>query len=164
MLYSKFTLIVFLSSSWSVPAKEFCRSMEDLNSNFAFKNSCIGKGAQGRHFTTSPISTTASPLGHLKVPASLIPRSKSSSHLPQNPYGELHISRPSPSSSPKSFSQWDVGSTTHKHTDGNIQVHPCTYTPTHTHIHVLRNKYSVPHLSYTNALVKLLSDRLTAVV
>ncbi|XP_017335547.1 rho GTPase-activating protein 15 isoform X1 [Ictalurus punctatus] len=107
----------------SVPAKEFCRSMEDLNSNFAFKNSCIGKGAQGRHFTTSPISTTASPLGHLKVPASLIPRSKSSSHLPQNPYGELHISRPSPSSSPKSFSQWDVGSTTHKHTDGNIQTY-----------------------------------------
>ncbi|XP_026778193.3 rho GTPase-activating protein 15 isoform X1 [Pangasianodon hypophthalmus] len=106
----------------SAPAKEFCRSMEDLNSNSAFKSTCMGKGAPGRHFTTSPISTTASPSGQLKVPRSLLPRSKSSSHLPQNPYRELHITRPSPSSSPKSFSQWDVASTTRKHTDGNIQA------------------------------------------
>ncbi|KAG7326565.1 hypothetical protein KOW79_009966 [Hemibagrus wyckioides] len=105
----------------SAPTKEFCHSMEDLNSNSAFKNTCIGNVSPGRHFAKSSISTTAS--GHLKVPGSLIPRSKSSSYLPQNPYGELHITRPSPSSSPKSFSQWDMASTTCKQTGGNIQAY-----------------------------------------
>ncbi|XP_046705654.1 rho GTPase-activating protein 15 isoform X2 [Silurus meridionalis] len=96
--------------------------MEDLNSNSAFKNTYIGKGTPGQHFTRLPSSTSPSPSSHLKVPGSLIPRSKSSSHLPLNPYGELHITRPSPNSSPKSFSQWDVASNTRKHTDGNIQT------------------------------------------
>ncbi|XP_060724156.1 rho GTPase-activating protein 15 isoform X1 [Tachysurus vachellii] len=105
----------------SAPTKEFCHSMEDLNSNSAFTNTCIGKVSPGRHFTKSSISTTTS--GHLKVPGSLIPRSKSSSHLPQNPYGELHITRPSSSSSPKSFSQWDMSSTTCKQTGGSIQTY-----------------------------------------
>ncbi|GAA6087382.1 rho GTPase-activating protein 15 isoform X1 [Tachysurus ichikawai] len=105
----------------SAPTKEFCHSMEDLNSNSAFTNTCIGKVSPGRHFTKSSISTTTS--GHLKVSGSLIPRSKSSSHLPQNPYGELHITRPSSSSSPKSFSQWDMSSTTCKQTGGNIQTY-----------------------------------------
>lgn len=164
VFYSKYTLIVFLPSPLA-PTKEFCHSMEDLNSNSAFKNPCIGKGTSGRHFATSTISTTATPSCHLKVPGSLIPRSKSSSHLPQNPYGEMHITRPSPSSSPKSFSQWDVASTTRKHTDRNSQV-TCTHTQTHTHIHVLRNQYSIaiffPHQYST--LVMFLSDRLTAIV
>ncbi|XP_047670195.1 rho GTPase-activating protein 15 isoform X2 [Tachysurus fulvidraco] len=105
----------------SAPTKEFCHSMEDLNSNSAFTNTCIRKVSPGRHFTKSSISTNSS--GHLKVPGSLIPRSKSSSHLPQNPYGELHITRPSSSTSPKSFSQWDMSSTTCKQTGGNIQTY-----------------------------------------
>lgn len=131
-------------SHYTAPTKEFCHSMEDLNSDSAFKNTCIGKGTPGRHFTTSLFSTTATPSGHLKVPGSLIARSKSSSHLPQNPYGELHITRPSPSSSPKSFSQWDVASTTRKYADGKIQV-TYTHAPTSIHIHVLRYECSVPY-------------------
>ncbi|TVK90443.1 Rho GTPase-activating protein 9 [Bagarius yarrelli] len=100
---------------YSAPSKQFCHSMEDLNSNTAFRNRCIGKGSSGGHFSKSSNLTTS---GHLKVPGSLIPRSKSSSYLPQNPYEEIHISRPSPSSSNKSFSQWDVASTTSRNIQG----------------------------------------------
>lgn len=136
VLHCKFTLIVFLSSPCSAPTKEFCRSMEDLNKSF--KNTCTGKSTPGRHFTTSPFPATATPSGHLKVPGSLISRCKSSSHLPQNPYGELQITRPSPSSSPKSFSEWDVASNTRKHIDGQQVMD--THIPTHTNIFiVLRN-------------------------
>ncbi|KAM9482377.1 rho GTPase-activating protein 9 isoform 1-T2 [Clarias gariepinus] len=109
-------------TQYSAPTKEFCRSMEDLNSNSAFKNRRIGKDAPGRQLTTPPVSASGSPSGYLKVPGSLISRSKSSSHLPHNLCGELNISRPSPSSSPKSFSQWDVGSGSRKRTEGNIQT------------------------------------------
>ncbi|KAF5905676.1 rho GTPase-activating protein 9, partial [Clarias magur] len=109
-------------TQYSAPTKEFCRSMEDLNSNSTFKNRRIGKDAPGRQLTTPPVSASGSPSGYLKVPGSLISRSKSSSHLPHNLSGELHISRPSPSSSPKSFSQWDVGSGSRKRTEGNIQT------------------------------------------
>lgn len=137
-------LLISLSSFCLAPTKEFCRSMEDLNT-------CKRKSVPGGHFTTLPFSTTSTPSGYLKVPGSLIPRSKSSSHLPQNPYGELQISRPSPSNSPKSFSQWDVASTTRKPAEGKTKV-TYTHIPSHTHIYVSRNVGSV------------LSDILTALV
>uniref|UniRef100_A0A8B9KUX9 Rho GTPase activating protein 9 n=1 Tax=Astyanax mexicanus TaxID=7994 RepID=A0A8B9KUX9_ASTMX len=112
----------------SVPAKAFCRSMEDLNRNSAFTSKRMGRDSAGTHFPTLPLSTSsATPSRHLTVPGGsvgsggLIPRSQSSSNLPQNPYEEAHSSRPDPGSPTKSYSQWDMASVTRRYTDGHIQ-------------------------------------------
>ncbi|KAG9276981.1 rho GTPase-activating protein 9 [Astyanax mexicanus] len=114
----------------SVPAKAFCRSMEDLNRNSAFTSKRMGRDSAGTHFPTLPLSTSsATPSRHLTVPGGsvgsggLIPRSQSSSNLPQNPYEEAHSSRPDPGSPTKSYSQWDMASVTRRYTDGHIQAY-----------------------------------------
>ncbi|XP_072540856.1 rho GTPase-activating protein 9 isoform X2 [Salminus brasiliensis] len=114
----------------SVPSKAFCRSMEDLNRNSAFTSKRMGRGSAGAHFPTLPLSTSsASPSRQLTVPGGslgsggLISRSQSSSNLPQNPYEEAHSSRTGPGSPTRSYSQWDMASSTRRHTDGHIQAY-----------------------------------------
>ncbi|XP_062852703.1 rho GTPase-activating protein 15 isoform X1 [Trichomycterus rosablanca] len=69
-----------------------------------------------------PLSSFSTlPSSDFIAPGCLMHRSRSSSNLPQNPYTEIHITRPNPSIVTKSFSQWDVASTTIKHTDGTIK-------------------------------------------
>ncbi|KAI4871655.1 hypothetical protein NFI96_019897 [Prochilodus magdalenae] len=113
----------------NVPSKAFCRSMEDLNSNSAFTNTRMGRSSTGGHFPTLPLSSSStSPSSHLMVPGGalgsggLIPRSQSSSNLPQNPYEDAHSRRPGPTSPTKSYSQWDMVASTRRHTDGHIQT------------------------------------------
>uniref|UniRef100_A0A9J7ZB90 Rho GTPase activating protein 9 n=1 Tax=Cyprinus carpio carpio TaxID=630221 RepID=A0A9J7ZB90_CYPCA len=97
----------------SVPDKQFCRSMENLNFSSALMDKHAGRvSAQGR-FPTLPLSGySASPSGHLSVPGVPIARSQSSSYLPQNPYQNQD---PSPSSPTKSCSQWDMSAAARRH-------------------------------------------------
>ncbi|XP_077053747.1 rho GTPase-activating protein 15-like isoform X6 [Siphateles boraxobius] len=97
----------------SVPDKQFCRSMENLN--------CSRVPVRG-HFPSFPAS---SPAGHLTVPGVCtgpISRSQSSSNLPRNPYQDTHTHTHSLSSPSRSYSQWDMSTATRRHTQGHVQV------------------------------------------
>ncbi|KAL1272238.1 hypothetical protein QQF64_028100, partial [Cirrhinus molitorella] len=114
----------------SVPDKQFCRSMENLNCSSALMDKhASGVSARGR-FPTLPLSGS-SPSGHLVVQGGLlnpgvpIARSQSSSNLPQNPYQDPN--QPNPSSPTKSYSQWDVNAATRRHTQGHIQMSSSAY-------------------------------------
>uniref|UniRef100_A0A9J8A0D8 Rho GTPase activating protein 9 n=1 Tax=Cyprinus carpio carpio TaxID=630221 RepID=A0A9J8A0D8_CYPCA len=109
----------------SVPDKQFCRSMENLNFSSALMDKHAGRvSAQGR-FPTLPLSGySASPSGHLSVPGVPIARSQSSSYLPQNPYQNQD---PSPSSPTKSCSQWDMSAAARRHMQGHIQISSSAY-------------------------------------
>lgn len=101
--------------------------MEDLNSNGAFSNA----GSVGGRFPTLPLpvsthSSLTSPSGHLMVPggqvctiSAPIPRSKSSTNLPQNPYGEIPVTLTGRSTSvtgpSKSYSYWDMADAGRRH-------------------------------------------------
>ncbi|KAJ8400776.1 hypothetical protein AAFF_G00391300 [Aldrovandia affinis] len=115
--------------------KTFCRSMEDLNSNSAFR------GVGGGRFPTLPLpgspspttSTSSSSAGHLLAPPSAcgpMPRSKSSSNLPQNPYGEQGGAAPVCGSPTKSYSQWDMGEAARRHS--HLQLAAQSYIPQHS--------------------------------
>ncbi|XP_063070960.1 rho GTPase-activating protein 9 isoform X2 [Engraulis encrasicolus] len=122
--------------------KTFCRSMEDLNSHSAFAGGLSSSGSVGGGslFPTLPLPlntfSITSPSGHLMVPnpaaaaattsggghlgvGGPLPRSRSSSNLPQNPYGEIGeigpplSGRSTPVSGPgpgpaKAYSHWDM--------------------------------------------------------
>ncbi|XP_051562042.1 rho GTPase-activating protein 9-like isoform X2 [Myxocyprinus asiaticus] len=112
----------------SVPDKQLCRSMENLNSSSALMDTRVGGVSVRGHFLSLPLSgSSASPSGHLTVPGGFlspggpIARSQSSSHLPQNPYQDTNCSKPSITGPSKFYSQWDMSSTAHRHTEGNIQ-------------------------------------------
>ncbi|XP_051569019.1 rho GTPase-activating protein 12-like isoform X2 [Myxocyprinus asiaticus] len=113
----------------SVPDKQFCRSMENLNSSSALMDTRVGGVFLKGHFPTLPLSgSSASPSGHLAFPGGFlnsggpIARSQSSSNLPQNPYQDTNCSKPSITSPSKSYSQWDMSSSARRHTEGNIQL------------------------------------------
>lgn len=105
--------------------------MENLNSNGAFSNAGLIVGSVGGRFPTLPLpvsthSSITSPSGHLMVPggqvstiSAPIPRSKSSTNLPQNPYGEVAVTlsgRGTPASGPpKSYSYWDMADVGRRH-------------------------------------------------
>ncbi|XP_042563716.1 rho GTPase-activating protein 15 isoform X2 [Clupea harengus] len=116
----------FTQAQAQCPApKTFCRSMEDLNSNSAFRGAGLMAGSVGSRFPTLPLPVSArssitSPSGHLMVPGGPqgttgpMPRSRSSTSLPQNPYGETGAlsGRNTPVSGPsKSYSHWDMAAT-----------------------------------------------------
>ncbi|XP_066521124.1 rho GTPase-activating protein 15 isoform X2 [Hoplias malabaricus] len=128
-LVSRGSLTPCSQTQCSVPVRTFCRSMEDLNSNSAFTNARMGRSSAGGHFQILPLSTSTISSSHLSVPSSqlgssgLIPRSQSSSNLPQNPYEDPQIIRTGPTSSTKSYSQWDMAASTRRHTDGHIQAY-----------------------------------------
>ncbi|XP_016335171.1 rho GTPase-activating protein 9-like [Sinocyclocheilus anshuiensis] len=107
----------------SVPDKQFCRSMENLNCSSALMDK-HRVSARGR-FPTLPLSgSSTSPSGHLSVPGVPIARSQSSSNLPQNPYQNQD---PSPGSPTKSCSQWDMSAAARRHTQGRIQISSSAY-------------------------------------
>ncbi|XP_058634934.1 rho GTPase-activating protein 12 isoform X2 [Onychostoma macrolepis] len=109
----------------SVPDKQFCRSMENLNCSSAFMDKHTGRVSARGRFPTLPLSgSCASPSGHLSVPSVPIARSQSSSNLPQNPYQNQD---PSPSSPTKSYSQWDMSAAARRHTQGHIQISSSAY-------------------------------------
>ncbi|XP_028854135.1 rho GTPase-activating protein 15 isoform X2 [Denticeps clupeoides] len=124
-LVTSSSLSPFPQAPCPVP-KPFCRSMEDLNSNSAFRAVLAGGAARfpSPFPYRSSAPTTPGASSHLTVPAGssestgAIPRSRSSSNLPQNPYGDPGAlsgrsgSRSSPS---KSYSQWDVAETQLRH-------------------------------------------------
>lgn len=115
--------ILFFSFHSSAPTKTLCRSMEDLNRSAAFKDKQKEQGLPRAHFSTTPLTSSSTLPGRdFITPGYLMHRSRSSSNLPQNPYMEMHITSPNPPVVTKSYSQWDVASTTYKHTDGNIKV------------------------------------------
>ncbi|XP_077088764.1 rho GTPase-activating protein 9-like isoform X2 [Siphateles boraxobius] len=102
----------------SVPDKQFCRSMENLN--------CSRVPVRG-HFPSFPAS---SPAGHLTVPGVCtgpISRSQSSSNLPRNPYQDTHTHTHSLSSPSRSYSQWDMSTATRRHTQGHVQLSSSAY-------------------------------------
>ncbi|XP_035244902.1 rho GTPase-activating protein 15 isoform X2 [Anguilla anguilla] len=118
--------------------RTFCHSMEDLNSNSAFRGRGLGPGASPPCFPTLPLPgspyPSTSPSGHLLVPpgnGGPITRSRSSSNLPQNPYdqpgggvaggGATPVGR-TPS---KFYSQWDIGVATPQHS--NMQLAAQSY-------------------------------------
>ncbi|XP_043088122.1 rho GTPase-activating protein 15 isoform X3 [Puntigrus tetrazona] len=111
----------------SVPDKQFCRSMENLNCSSALTDKPSGRVSARGRFPTLPLSgSTASPSGQLTVPGVPgvpIARSQSSSNLPQNPYQNQDQS---PSSPTKSYSQWDM-SAARRHTHGHIQISSSAY-------------------------------------
>ncbi|XP_051996514.1 rho GTPase-activating protein 15-like [Xyrauchen texanus] len=118
-----------MQSYGAVPDKQFCRSMENLNSGRALMDTRVGGVFQKGHFPTLPLSgSSASPSGHLAVPGGFlnsggpIARSQSSSNLPQNPYQDSNGSKPGITSPSKSYSQWDMSSSARRYTDGNIQL------------------------------------------
>ncbi|XP_050968052.1 rho GTPase-activating protein 15 isoform X1 [Labeo rohita] len=118
----------------SVPDKQFCRSMENLNCSSALMDKHSGGVSARGRFPTLPLSgSSASPSGHLSVPAGFlspgvpIARSQSSSNLPQNPYQDPNRPNPGPSSPTKSYSQWDVNAATRRHTQGHIQISSSAY-------------------------------------
>ncbi|XP_062401822.1 rho GTPase-activating protein 15 isoform X2 [Sardina pilchardus] len=105
--------------------KQFCRSMEDLNYNGAFTGAGVMAGSVGGRFPTLPLpvgshSSFTSPSGHLMVPGGQLcttnsgpmPRSKSSTNLPQNPYGEIGVTLigcgTNVTGPAKSYSYWDM--------------------------------------------------------
>ncbi|XP_051985567.1 rho GTPase-activating protein 15 isoform X2 [Xyrauchen texanus] len=96
----------------SVPDKQFCRSMENLNSSSTLR---------GHHPSLPLYGSSASPSGHLTVPGGPIPRSQSSSNLPQNPYQDTNCPKPSITGPSKFYSQWDMSSTARRYTEGHIQ-------------------------------------------
>ncbi|XP_039510094.1 rho GTPase-activating protein 15 isoform X3 [Pimephales promelas] len=108
----------------SVPDKQFCRSMEDLNCSSALSGRVPVRG----HFPSFPAS---SPSGQLTVPgvcAGPIGRSQSSSNLPQNPYQDTHTHTHSLSSPSRSYSQWDMSVAARRHTQGHVQLSSSAYS------------------------------------
>uniref|UniRef100_A0A3P8XZ16 Rho GTPase activating protein 9 n=1 Tax=Esox lucius TaxID=8010 RepID=A0A3P8XZ16_ESOLU len=141
----------YSNSQCTVP-KTFCRSMEDINCHSDFRGlNCHSPtpslGGGGGRVPTMPLPaipsyTSTSSSGHLMVPEGpqptsvLIPRSKSSCNLPQNPYEEIEDEetglevRLSGQSTPgrgvaKSFSQWDMAMAARGHS--HLQMSPQSY-------------------------------------
>ncbi|XP_036387572.1 rho GTPase-activating protein 15 isoform X1 [Megalops cyprinoides] len=122
--------------------KTFCRSMEDLNSSSsAFGGGGLDTGSAAGRFTTLPLPgptyPNTSPSGHLLVPLAAggpIPRSKSSSNLPQNPYddraGGSGRATPVGGSPSKSYSQWDMAEAARRHS--HLQLTAQSYIPQHS--------------------------------
>ncbi|XP_048878197.1 rho GTPase-activating protein 9 isoform X1 [Brienomyrus brachyistius] len=111
------------SGTFKTVIKTFCRSMEDLNSSSAYRVPEAGPNLGDERYTTLPLPRPGNPAssstGHLLVPrglacAAAMPRSKSSSNLPQNPYnqeGPGMAAGSTPGSRPtKFYSQWDMAS------------------------------------------------------
>ncbi|XP_067097768.1 LOW QUALITY PROTEIN: rho GTPase-activating protein 15 [Osmerus mordax] len=114
--------------------RTFCRSMENLNSHNAWRGAEPGSSdGQGSHFPSLPLSGSPCPASsfssHLLVPGggpgwgASIPRSRSSTSLPQNPYeeqeggqGGMTISRAPHLRAPqKYYSQWDTADLPRRH-------------------------------------------------
>ncbi|KPP64475.1 hypothetical protein Z043_117176 [Scleropages formosus] len=121
------------TSTFSPVTKTFCRSMENLNSSCAFRGGGHGTGIAGDRFTTLPLSGPPNPVasssGHLLVPrgpCGPMPRSRSSSNLPQNPYGDQGGASdrvaPVGANPSKSYSQWDMAASSRRL--GDSQVSP----------------------------------------
>ncbi|KAI1899966.1 hypothetical protein AGOR_G00067370 [Albula goreensis] len=140
--------------------KPFCRSMEDLNSNSAFR-AVGGGGLGGARFPTLPLPGSPYPntssSGHLLAPPSTgapITRSKSSSNLPQNPYGEQEGgsggATPIRGSPSKSYSQWDMAEATRRHShlqltaQSYIPQHSLLESPLYNSLHEVKRQYSEP--------------------
>uniref|UniRef100_A0A8C9V2B0 Rho GTPase activating protein 9 n=1 Tax=Scleropages formosus TaxID=113540 RepID=A0A8C9V2B0_SCLFO len=113
------------TSTFSPVTKTFCRSMENLNSSCAFRGGGHGTGIAGDRFTTLPLSGPPNPVasssGHLLVPrgpCGPMPRSRSSSNLPQNPYGDQGGASdrvaPVGANPSKSYSQWDMAASSRR--------------------------------------------------
>uniref|UniRef100_A0A4W5L8H8 Rho GTPase activating protein 9 n=1 Tax=Hucho hucho TaxID=62062 RepID=A0A4W5L8H8_9TELE len=158
------------NSQYSV-LKTFCRSMEDLNSHSAFRgvnshSPTPSLGGGGGHFPTMPLPalpsyTASSSSGHLLVPggpqtsiglSGPIPRTKSFSNLPQNPYEEIEVGEMgvgmglSGRSTPiggvaKSLSQWDMAEATRRNSRLQVksrsQVEPPSPAPGQRPLQVL---------------------------
>ncbi|XP_030634036.1 rho GTPase-activating protein 15 [Chanos chanos] len=130
-----------LQTECSMPDKAVCRSMEDLSSKSAFKDISQGETRKKAFFPTLPQSgqqntSACSTSGRLMVPSSLtgsavsLPRSRSSSNLPETQPGECAGPgvRVSAVGSPtKSYSQWDVCETGRRHTYSNVQLSAQAY-------------------------------------
>ncbi|XP_061074971.1 rho GTPase-activating protein 15 [Conger conger] len=101
--------------------KPFCRSMEDLNCNSAFRAGGLGPTMEGPRFPTLPLPGSpypgSSPSGHLLAPPSCggpITRSRSSSTL-QNPYDQGGAgATPTAGGPSRSYSHWDMGVAAHR--------------------------------------------------
>ncbi|XP_067314816.1 rho GTPase-activating protein 15 isoform X2 [Pseudorasbora parva] len=114
----------------SVPDKQFCRSMENLNCSSALMDRHTGRVSVRGTFPALP----SSPSGQLMVPDGFlspgapIARSQSSSNLPQNPYQDQNThTRASVSSPTRSYSQWDMNAATRRHTQGHLQLSSSAY-------------------------------------
>ncbi|XP_029103595.1 rho GTPase-activating protein 9 isoform X2 [Scleropages formosus] len=129
------------TSTFSPVTKTFCRSMENLNSSCAFRGGGHGTGIAGDRFTTLPLSGPPNPVasssGHLLVPrgpCGPMPRSRSSSNLPQNPYGDQGGASdrvaPVGANPSKSYSQWDMAASSRRL--GNSQMAARSYIPQHS--------------------------------
>ncbi|KAM3877550.1 rho GTPase-activating protein 9 [Diretmus argenteus] len=127
-------------------SKSVCRSMENLNSNSAFRGLHHNASTGGGSFPTLPLSGFASThrsltssSGHLMVPGcSVAPespsnprappsitRSQSSSDLPENPYDEVgggFSGRSKPRIPKKSCSQWDMAGGASSRRNIHLQV------------------------------------------
>ncbi|KAJ8358935.1 hypothetical protein SKAU_G00154600 [Synaphobranchus kaupii] len=128
-------------------AKTFCRSMEDLNSNSAFRG--------GARFPTLPLPVApypaSSPSGHLLVPPGNdgpITRSRSSGNLPQNPYdqpgrGGATLMSGSPY---KSYSHWDMGVAAHRHSNlqSYISQHSLMESPLYSNLQEVKRQQAEP--------------------
>ncbi|XP_041743293.1 rho GTPase-activating protein 15 isoform X2 [Coregonus clupeaformis] len=164
------------NNQYSVP-KTFCRSMEDLNSHSAFRGvnshsptpSLGGGGFPTMPLPALPSYTATSSPGHLLVPggpqtsmgpSAPIPRTKSFSNLPQNPYEEIEVGemgvgmglsgRRTPIGGvARSLSQWDVAEATRR--NSHLQVSPQSYisqqslleSPLYSAIHQVKRRSQV---------------------
>ncbi|KAL4655776.1 rho GTPase-activating protein 9 isoform X2 [Arapaima gigas] len=129
------------TSTFTRVTKTFCRSMENLNSSSAFQSGGHGASMGGDPFTTLPFPGPPNPVtptsGHLLVPRGPgcpMPRSRSSTNLPQNPYGEQEgvshggtlVSR----NPCKSYSQWDMAASPQSNKDSQLMGR--SYIPQHS--------------------------------
>ncbi|XP_041944064.1 rho GTPase-activating protein 15 isoform X1 [Alosa sapidissima] len=135
--------------------KTFCRSMEDLNSNGAG----LMAGSVGGRFPTLPLpvnSSFTSPSGHLMVPggqpcstnSASMPRSKSSSNLPQNPYGEMEVTligRGTHATGPsKSYSYWDMAVPERRYSQQGYRPHGLLESPGYGTLQTERRTHPAP--------------------
>ncbi|XP_076123763.1 rho GTPase-activating protein 15 isoform X4 [Alosa pseudoharengus] len=135
--------------------KTFCRSMEDLNSNGAG----LMAGSVGGRFPTLPLPVNpsfTSPSGHLMVPggqpcstnSASMPRSKSSSNLPQNPYGEMGVTligRGTHATGPsKSYSYWDMAVPERRYSQQGSRPHGLLESPGYGTLQTDRRTHPAP--------------------
>lgn len=146
-MISRGSLMPCMHTHGSVPDKQFCRSMENLNCSSALMEKQASGAAARAHFPMLPFSGSASAQltlpGGLLSPGAPIARSQSSSNLPQNPYQES--SRSTACSPSRSYSQWDMNTAApRRHTHGHMQLSSSAYISQSSLSEAGRRQWSEP--------------------